>query len=708
MKLKALIRTRIPCLLSALILAALGAQGCQSDHAGDQGSSDPCDNGVCDSCKKSAGSSEEGDICQIGGSPVCVGDLMTNKDHCGSCGHACDPGQSCVNGECEDQQAPSGCDSAKEIPCMDGDTTVCVPKLSNESCGTKECTNKEEGKFCKCEDIVKGQTCEGNLRCSTNGECVCPEGLFQDKTNKSQCNSPENPATCGASKGNPAGTPCREDQICNGKECACIEGIECGGKCIDPLKEHDFCGLGESCDQLVQCNDDETCTQGACVCTNPLQAKCGTNGACIDVDTNITHCGAKGSCVAESYLDDNFMGFLCTGSGRTGCNHGSCACVDGYVFDKATKQCVGASSSVTSCGTDTDNLMNCQLLFGNKAECNNGHCGCKIGWIAIDNTLSWYKDLSDKDKRIRCIDPYTDNEFCGATSENRGNTCKDGNICVNGSCQYPDECDVGVGRAFLLCGKNDDIKCLLKSDFKISNCDKCNAEACSYTGLAKDGCLGIKGVNCACEDGHVEVDFKDNDGKYQACASWTDLNKRHIVVSSGTNSQLICEDGWSDNLTENHYKDGSLRFVSDGVCSIHIGNDLNNCGEVGRVCESANDQHMVTPVCNAGVCQFGACEANYGDCNEDMLSEKGDGCETLLNTTSNCGACGKECGNNRVCSDGVCCIGEGIVTDDVKSHDCCSGLKKYSKCTLNMGILGCLTRSYQCAATQPEGYEEWE
>ena len=53
MKLKALIRTRIPCLLSALILAALGAQGCQSEHAGDQDNLDPCDNGVCDSsCKK--------------------------------------------------------------------------------------------------------------------------------------------------------------------------------------------------------------------------------------------------------------------------------------------------------------------------------------------------------------------------------------------------------------------------------------------------------------------------------------------------------------------------------------------------------------------------------------------------------------------------------------------------------------------------------
>ena len=71
MKYKALIRTRIPCLLSALILAALGAQGCQNDHAGDQGNLDPCANGDCDtSCKKSADSSEDGDICQIGGSPV--------------------------------------------------------------------------------------------------------------------------------------------------------------------------------------------------------------------------------------------------------------------------------------------------------------------------------------------------------------------------------------------------------------------------------------------------------------------------------------------------------------------------------------------------------------------------------------------------------------------------------------------------------------
>ena len=52
MKSKVLLRSCIPCLLSAVILAAFGAQGCQWDHSkydryvGERGSSEPC-KGIC-------------------------------------------------------------------------------------------------------------------------------------------------------------------------------------------------------------------------------------------------------------------------------------------------------------------------------------------------------------------------------------------------------------------------------------------------------------------------------------------------------------------------------------------------------------------------------------------------------------------------------------------------------------------------------------
>jgi hypothetical protein len=71
-------------------------------------------------------------------------------------------------------------------------------------------------------------------------------------------------------------------------------------------------------------------------------------------------------------------------------------------------------------------------------------------------------------------------------------------------------------------------------------------------------------------------------------------------------------------------------------------------------------------------CLQGACDTRkcapvegfnpWGDCNEDLNSEDGNGCETLLLLDPmNCGACGNECGPGEECTFGKCTCSCGSV-----------------------------------------------
>jgi len=86
-------------------------------------------------------------------------------------------------------------------------------------------------------------------------------------------------------------------------------------------------------------------------------------------------------------------------------------------------------------------------------------------------------------------------------------------------------------------------------------------------------------------------------------------------------------------------------------------NTVTDCG----VCHAACSTNNATPACAAGTCTIASCSAGYGDCN----NLPNDGCETnLANSTANCGACGNDCGANATCQGGACVssayCGDGI------------------------------------------------
>lgn len=75
---------------------------------------------------------------------------------------------------------------------------------------------------------------------------------------------------------------------------------------------------------------------------------------------------------------------------------------------------------------------------------------------------------------------------------------------------------------------------------------------------------------------------------------------------------------------------GNLHVVTDPVT------DPNNCGGPGAVCPGYPNAN---PVCSRGACGA-ACAAGWGNCDGAMSSN---GCETRINSPTQCGACGLEC-----------------------------------------------------------------
>jgi hypothetical protein len=84
-------------------------------------------------------------------------------------------------------------------------------------------------------------------------------------------------------------------------------------------------------------------------------------------------------------------------------------------------------------------------------------------------------------------------------------------------------------------------------------------------------------------------------------------------------------------------------------CEVSTVTDARNCGACGSVCRMAPG--LGTASCAASRCAV-ACNAGYADCDRNP----GNGCESSLNTVTNCGACGRVCGTGQTCSAGNCVL----------------------------------------------------
>ncbi len=81
-------------------------------------------------------------------------------------------------------------------------------------------------------------------------------------------------------------------------------------------------------------------------------------------------------------------------------------------------------------------------------------------------------------------------------------------------------------------------------------------------------------------------------------------------------------------------------------------NTVQACSGCGLACDTA---HSTGPSCNGTTCAYTGCGAGFGDCK--TAAPDTDGCETPLNTPTDCGGCGRACSTANVNGTPTCTAG---------------------------------------------------
>lgn len=221
---------------------------------------------------------------------------------------------------------------------------------------------------------------------------------------------------------------------------------------------------------------------------------------------------------------------------------------------------------------------------------------------------------------------------------------------------------IGVGGHVCLPACNIDLPdCPARFDCVTSFSDSIPMPVCAPVGerccVDDDGDLHGDGVGCLgldCDDSDPETHASSTeacDGADNDCNGTVDDGDpatmcprgEHVAAAacvSGSCAIAECEPGFGDcDADDTNGCETSLSTTS-------------SCGACGSVCAPAN----ATGDCAGGTCRIGTCTAGFADCNMNPA----DGCETRLDTLTDCGVCGRSCapaGAIGDCSTGTCRVG---------------------------------------------------
>jgi hypothetical protein len=381
-----------------------------------------CDNGACSyTCR--AG------LLSCGGS--CI-DPSTDRQHCGAVA-GCDPDAGTAGTACPDDQVCSA--GACRLSCQTGLVNCggnCIDPLADRlHCGAVAGCNQDAGTAgAACNE---GQVCNAGscrLSCQTGlvncgGKCIDP------LADRLHCGAI---AGCSPDAGT-AGAACNDGQVCSAGACApsCQAGqVACNGSCIDPSNNRQYCGatlgcgVGDAGSAGTACAAGKVCAAGVCALSCPV-GLLDCNGTCIDPSTDRQYCGATPGCglgdAGSSAGATCAAGQVCSaGSCRLSCQQGLLTCGDTCIDPLTSRSFCGASAN---CDVDAGTTG---TACAEGEVCSAGTCrlSCQPGLLSCGG---------------KCIDPSTDRQFCGATAGcgadggTTGTPCADGQVCSGGTCQ---------------------------------------------------------------------------------------------------------------------------------------------------------------------------------------------------------------------------------------------------------------------------------
>jgi streptogramin lyase len=332
------------------------------------------------------------------------------------------------------------------------------------------------------------------------------------------------------------------------------------------------------------------------------QAMC--NGRCTNTQTDNANCGACGTaCAAGQACMAGRCEIVCP-SGQTNCN-GTCVSLQA---DRANCGMCGTmcpagrvcsmGACATSCGTGlTDCMGSCRDLQTDRSNC--GACGmaCPSGQVCVMGACATSCPMGQTECGGICVSTQTDRANCGMC----GNACAAGQICNMGTCEL--SCATGQTACGMPAACTN-----LQSDR--ANCGMCG-NACA-SGLVCDMGMCVPScragqTNCMGSCTSTETDPNHCGMCGNVCGPYANA----IASCASSMCIMTCNAGFNDCNSDR----------MDG-CEVQTGNDVNNCGRCGNVCNLPN----ATPACNMGACRIATC--NPGFENADGITENG--CETRV------------------------------------------------------------------------------
>lgn len=178
------------------------------------------------------------------------------------------------------------------------------------------------------------------------------------------------------------------------------------------------------------------------------------------------------------------------------------------------------------------------------------------------------------------------------------------------------------------------------------NCGAC-MNACSVPNATVACTAGSCGVvDCRAGFGDCNGDTADGCENNLASADHCGACGNACTYANGVGA---CMDGACELSSCEAGFDDCNADPADG-CETPL-NTPTDCAACGMACELAN----ATTTCDTGTCEVDVCDAGFDDCNADPA----DGCEAPLNTLTDCGACGTVCdlaNASESCATGACAI----------------------------------------------------
>jgi hypothetical protein len=211
-----------------------------------------------------------------------------------------------------------------------------------------------------------------------------------------------------------------------------------------------------------------------------------------------------------------------------------------------------------------------------------------------------------------------------------------------------------------------------------------SSRACALahaTALCESGTCAI----AACDPGYRDCDAEaangceaslDDVAHCGACGQACEIDHAEAACVERACAVEACLGAWDDC-------DGA----APNGCETSLAT-LVDCGGCGAVCGGLAD---ATPDCAGGSCAIGTCLGNHDDCDD----EPENGCETPLDTLTDCGACDVPCAL-AACAGGVC---SAIVCIDPTAD--CDGDGVDCETNLATDVANCGGCKIACAFTVP-------